>query len=217
MSLDITSDVKPQSRFRIKNSNLIRELSRRVHFNAAELDAIVIVYFKLLGELSPTAQYISRQQFRSVFYHCFDMPEDFLIERIMFALDNGITPYVTLETWIKTMSLFLRSNLEEQIVFCFTVYDILADGVIRRDQLIALMRKSMFKKHAEDVAEAVMDFVDMIIRKMDLDIDGAISFKEYREAVLQQPALLQCFGQCLPDRASIHTYLSTFTHKIGKF
>lgn len=217
MSFDITSDVKAQTRFRNKHLTKIRELTRRVRFDTTELDVIVIVYFKLLCALGPNHTFISRYQFRSVLYKVFDMPEDFLIERIMAALDKGITPFVTLETWINAMSLFLRGNLEERMQYAFACYDILGDGMIRRDQLITLMKRSFVKPQVEDVEELVKDFVDMIIKKMDIDSDGLISYADFSETVRQQPALLECFGQCLPDRASVNAFLSTFTHKITKF
>lgn len=217
MSVDLTSDVKSQTRFRNKHSKKIRELARRVRFDSTELDIIVIVYFKLLNDLGSNASYITRYQFRSILYKCFDMPEDFLIERIMVALDKGITPFVTLETWVQTMSIFLRGTLDERMQYAFAAYDILGDGLIRRDQLITLMRKSFIKQQIEDVEEAVKDFVDMLIKKMDVDTDGLISYADFSETVRNQPALLECFGQCLPDRASINAFLSTFTHKITKF
>lgn len=212
MSIDITSDIKVQTRFRNKHQKKVKEILKRTHFDSTELDVICLIYLKLLSDQEPGAVYIMRHQLRTVLYECLDMPDDFLVDRIMVALDKGITPYVTLETWIMTMSLYLRGTLEEKMLYCFTVYDIFGDGIIRRDQLITLSKKCIFK-----AVEDVEDFVDLLIRKMDADLDGALSYRDYCESVEAQPLLLECFGHCLPDRADVNSFLSTFTHKISKF
>lgn len=217
MSLDTTSELKTQVRFRSKNLKKFKELLRKTYFDAVELDAIFMIYFKLQCDLGPSAQHISRMQFRSVLYKCFDMAEDCLIDRIMVALDKGVTPFVTVETWSQTMSLYLRGTLDERIVYCFVVYDIIGNGQIRRDQIIALMRKSIIKHHSEDVEEAIKDFADIIIKKFDVDLDGAISFRDFQETVKQQPALLESLGPCIPNREAINAFLSTFTQNIVKF
>lgn len=39
----------------------------------------------------------------------------------MVALDRGTSPYVTMATFAKAMSLYLRGDLEERITYAFTV------------------------------------------------------------------------------------------------
>lgn len=221
MATDTTCDTvtaKAAVRFRNKHQTKIRELAKRVHFDAYELDIIVLIYFKLMEDLGPGAAHISRHQFRSVLYQVFDMPDDYLIDRINVALDKGLTTFVTLETWTLAMSMFLRGTGEERMRYCFAAYDILGEGLIRRDQIIQLIKHSaVIKQQVEDVEEAVKDLADLLIKKLDLDLDGAISFRDYSATVLGQPLLLECFGHVLPDRAALNGFLTTFTHKIFKF
>lgn len=214
MSLDLSCDSMEETRFRNKIAPILKQLIKKTHFNEIELKSILLIYFKLQKDGGEKQNYISRVQFSSIFHICFDMPEDVLMERIFVALDKGITPYVTLETWAQTMSLFLRGSLDEKIIYCFTVYDLLGEGLIKRDNMIFLMRKTVVKE--EDVEEAVIDLVDIIIKKMDLDHDGMISFKDYRDTVKKNPLMLQCFGQCLPSRTSVLTFTHTFTDKLRK-
>lgn len=46
---------------------------------------------------------------------------------------------------------------------------------------------------------------------MDIDLDGAISFADYKETVRRQPLLLEFLGQCIPERESIAAFVTTFT------
>ena len=216
MAVDTTCEFKSQARFRNKNSKTIKEMAKKTRFDNQEFDSVCLVYFKLQEELGPTATNITRMQFRSVLYQVFNMPEDSMIERIMVVLDKNITPYVTLETWLVAMSIYLRGTLNEKIAYCFAAYDIIGDGIIKRDQIIALMRNTIIKHQVEDVEEAVKDFVDIIIKKFDIDLDGAISLNDFKTTIQQNPALLETFGQCLPDRAAVFGFLTTFTHKINK-
>lgn len=56
----------------------------------------------------------------------------------------------------------------------------------------------------------------MLTKKMDLDRDGKISFNDYKQSVVKQPMLLEVFGQCLPTRESIYSFMTTFSDKPGK-
>lgn len=216
-TIDTTSAVKDQKRFRAKHASKLRELEKKLHFHTDELDALILIYFKLNCDLNRKSKYISRIQFRDILYKCFNMPDHSMMERIMVAIDRGVTPYITVETWLRTMSLFLRGTLKEKIRFCFVAYDLLGEGLIKRDQMIQLMRHTMIKHHVEDTEEAVKDFVDILIKKLDVDLDGSISFDDYEQTVLKQPLMLECLGQCLPDRASIFTFQLTFSVIQPKF
>lgn len=215
--MDVTIDQKILNRFRSKHQRNIQNLAHRSNFDITELDIMVSIYVKLMEDNGPNATHMSRTQLRSMMYQVFDMPDDTLIERIMVAIDRGTTPYIKLSTFVMTMSIYLRGTLADRMKYCYAVYDLSGEGLIKRDQLIVLLKNAVVKHHAEDVEEAVKDMVDMLIKKVDLDLDGAISFKDYSETVIAQPALLEVFGHCLPNRASVNAFLHTFTHKIDKF
>lgn len=215
--MDTTLDPKILNRFRSKHQRAIQNLAHRVNFDSTEIDVMVSIYVKLMEDNGPGATHKSRTQFRSMLYQVFDMPEDYLIDRIMVAVDRGTTPYIKLSTFVTTMSVYLRGSLADRIKYCYAVYDLSGEGMIRRDQLILLVRNSVIKLHPEDVEEIVKDMVDMLIKKVDLDLDGLISLQDYTDTVMAQPQLLEIFGHCLPSRESVNAYLHTFTHKIEKF
>lgn len=57
----------------------------------------------------------------------------------------------------------------------------------------------------------------MVLKKMDVDKSGVISYENYRAAVTNQPLLMESFGQCLPDRLSTQSFLTTFTPNRERF
>lgn len=224
MSLDSTLDSGEEIRFLNKISTTIRQLVRQTHFTTRELEVVLLIYYKLLkedddngGARFSARKGITRHQFTTVFDTVFGMTDNAMLRRVMTALDKGASSYVTMETWAKTMSLFLRGSFEEKMRYCFDVYDIQAEGMIRRDHMMLLLRSAFIKHVDEEVEEAVKDMVDIMLHKMDLDRDGAISFEDYRESVRRSPELLECFGQALPDRGHIYAFSRTFLERVRKF
>lgn len=197
-----------------QHKDILKKPEPHWHFDRNELNCIAIIYYKLQRDAGcDIKKELPSKSFDMVLHKAFGMADDALVQRIFSALDQ-ITSTVSLKKWIGAMSIFLRGTFEEQIQYCFKVYDMSEKGFIRRDQMIHLMRKFVYKHHEEDVEEAVKDLVDIIIKKVDVDRDGMISFEDYQQTVLKKPMLLECFGQCLPDIHHINAFLTTFTDKI---
>lgn len=216
MSLQITLEPSEELKLR-QQSKLIKELVRETHFSLIEVEALCVIYFKFLNENNVKRSQLDRMQFRAMFHSCFHINDDFLIDRAFVYLDKGTTTYVTLDTFVKTMSIFLRGSLDEKMKYCFAVYDLNGDGKIKRNEVILLFGKCFIGEYEEDVELAVKDLADIMVRKMDLDTDGIITFEDYRQSVLRQPELLECFGRCLPERVCAYTFLQTFTNENTRF
>lgn len=60
------------------------------------------------------------------------------------------------------------------------------------------------------------DLVDVILKKMDIDRDGKLSYNDYKTSVLKNPMLLESLGPVLPPRPFTLGFLTTFTKKYGK-
>lgn len=163
MSYDSTSDARKEERFLRKYKPLLKKLQKQVHFDLKELELISIIYFKIQQESEDNLEWISRDQFRHIFYTAFNMFDDQIIKRIFVGLDKGITPYVTLETWIKTLSLFLRGTLDEKIKYCFICYDYLGQGLITYQFIKQYLKNTLIKGKREDID----DLIDLVLQKMD--------------------------------------------------
>nr|CAI5841546.1 unnamed protein product [Callosobruchus analis] len=214
---DATLNSLEESRFLKKTKDIASELEKVTHLSFVEIQMLLILYYKLQKKNHREVKDIkdggvSKLQFAEVMHKCLQMTDSRMTTNIITAMDKtSRSRYITMETWIKTLSLFLRGTLEEQILFCFNVYDTTNSGLLTRDVLFRFLRHSMFSVSGEgDAEEAVKDLLDIIIKKMDLDRDNKISFNDYREFVLKNPQWLEFLGPCLPDRQSIYAFQTTF-------
>lgn len=215
-------DAKALHNFMAKHKLRIRDLRNQTHFDATELNSIVEIYFHVMsadqGSGGGAATHMIRRQFRAFLHVVLGMPEDEWIERILTTLDGGLlvasnqTTSVSLETWVRSMSLFLHGTLDERMRYCYRVYDLLGHGGITHEHLSILMRNPVVCKYVEDAEEATKDIIDELILLLDRDLDGAISYEDYSTVVREKPALLEAIGRVLPERATVHAFVATFTH-----
>lgn len=208
---ETTSELNIQSRFRFRHANEIKSILKQYPIPSTTFDALFLIYFKLWEQHQNPSNYILRSQFSDVLYKCFNMPDDFLVDQIQMALDKGASANVTLKTWMKAMYIFLNGTLDEKIEYCFAVYDAVGRGILERSQIIKLLKNCFTKKDDEEGDEGLNEFADVVIKKMDIDLDGAISFADYKDSVRKQPLLLEFLGQCIPERESIAAFVTTFT------
>lgn len=206
-------DPMEETRIKKKYSTLIRELTKKYHFTQVEVESLILIYHKIRKDGDIKQSGITKVQFLDVLHNGFDMTEDTLIDRIFTALESHGTAHgniISMETWISAMSLFLRGTLEEKIDHCFAVYNLMGDGMLGRDSIFTLLRKSLISSGSDDDAEeSAKDMVEILTKKMDIDRDGKISFNDYKTTVMYQPMLLECFGQCLPSRTAVHAFATT--------
>lgn len=73
-------------------------------------------------------------------------------------------------------------------------------------------RNSLVKQpQEEDPDEGVKDLVELVLRKLDYDKDGKVSFPDFHEAVSKEPLFLEAFGQCLPSEPAAVAFLATLS------
>ncbi|CAG9807401.1 unnamed protein product [Chironomus riparius] len=210
---DRTCDSVEEWSFLNYHKDTLKKPEPKWHFDKDELNAIAMIYFKLQRDAGcEIKQELPSKSFDTVLHKAFGMADNALIQRMFGALQ--ITSSTSLKKWIGAMSLFLRGTLDEQIEYCFKIYDLTGKRVIRREQMIHLMRKFVYKHQEEDVEEAVKDLVDIVIKKLDADRDGIVSYENFKLSIHKRPMLLECFGQCLPDKMHVYAFLTTFTDKI---
>ncbi|XP_026730527.1 EF-hand calcium-binding domain-containing protein 1-like [Trichoplusia ni] len=218
-SLDSTLDPMEEIRFRKKHGAMWVEIQKDTHFSFDELEQIMVIFFKIQkrDEKSPGTDLISRGHFRDVLHNGLGMTDAYMMERVMVALDRGTSPFVTMATFAKAMSLYLRGDLDERISYAFTCYDLLGEGHLRRETMYQLMKKSLAKSSRDDdVEEAVKELVDIMLKRMDPDLDGVINFTDFRDSVTKTPSLLESLGYCLPERPAVFAFIATWCPKWGK-
>jgi Ca2+-binding EF-hand superfamily protein len=211
---DLTCDNAEEFSFLNYHANTIKKPDVTWHFDREELTAIAMMYFKLQRDVDDNMKReLPIASFADVLQKTFGMyPDEVLQHRIFAAFELKST--VPLKKWISIMSLFLRGTLKEKIEYCFRVYDIHDKEGIQREQAISLAKKFFYSRHIEDNDEIVKDFTELLFDKLDLDRDKIISLEDYRAAIMKRPILLECFGQCLPERQIVYAFQMTFTDKI---
>ncbi|XP_063727931.1 calaxin-like [Symsagittifera roscoffensis] len=170
-----------------------------VRFSKCEVENLL----KLFSKCSRDAEKMDRMRFRDVLHNMFEMTDDMLMDRTFKAFDRDNDSLISKEEWVKGMSIYLKGSLEEQAKFCFDVYSMSAvnatESVISREDIHSMLKHCLVKQPTEeDPDEGVKDLVDLMLKKMDFDKDGRLSYEEYRRSVVEDPLLLEAFGPCLP-------------------
>lgn len=210
MSIPVTVELVDEFFLRNHHDRL-RTLSKVTHFTNNEIDALAVIYSKFLNEFGVKREQMERAQLRAFFHSTFRICDDFIIDRVFVYVDKSRTPFVSVEMWIKTLSLFLRGTLEEKMEYCFFTYDLSGVRRIKRNDIFKLLRKCLISKKDEDIELMVKDLADILMRKLDIDGDGEISFEDYSQSVREQREILEIFGRCLPDITSAVGFMHTFT------
>ncbi|KAL6428768.1 hypothetical protein ACFW04_007972 [Cataglyphis niger] len=207
---------------------VIESLKKKTRFSRVELDNLCKFYKKLTTNSNqqqversifidrrpqsrPAVEGIDRSIFRELLHNTFHViTEDTLVERLFCCWDREIEGVIRLEPWIMGLDVFLRGNLRDRITFCFRVYDLNNDGYITKDEIFQLLKNCLIKQPGEeDPDEGVKDLSELALRKLDVDHDGKISFRDYEIAIKEEPLLLEAFGQCLPTEESCSAFLAT--------
>ncbi|KAM3967862.1 calaxin [Aphomia sociella] len=205
-------------------------LLRTTRFNKNELEALFTMYRKLvtaaqsivpttaIGQQPTKLDGIDQNTFRDVMHNTFDLvTEEAILERMWVTWERGASGgegALKFEAWVKGLSVLLRGTDEERRAHCFAVYDLNNDGFISKDEMFVLLKNSLLKQPGdEDPDEGVRELVELVLKKLDVDKDGRVSHEDYREAVEQEPLLLEAFGQCLPTRRQASAFLKTLSSK----
>ncbi|XP_012219772.1 calaxin [Linepithema humile] len=206
---------------------VIESLKKKTRFSRVELDNLCKLYKKLTSNSSQQVEQsasigkkpqsrsviegIDRTIFRELLHNTFHViTEDSLVERLFCCWDREIEGVIRLEPWIIGLDVFLRGSLRDKITFCFRVYDLNNDGYITKDEIFQLLKNCLIKQPGEeDPDEGVKDLSELALKKLDVDHDGKISFRDYETAIKEEPLLLEAFGQCLPTEESCASFLTT--------
>lgn len=142
----------------------------------------------------------NRNQFREILHKTFKMTEDLLMDRIFKTFDRSNDGSVNECEWVEGLAVFLRGDIEDKIDYTFDIYDINSDGYISRDEMFQLLKTCQVRQSTEeDPDEGIKDLVEIAVRKMDHDKDSRLSKKDFHDSIMEEPLLLEAFGQCLPN------------------
>lgn len=141
-----------------------------------------------------------------------DVDDSTLLDRMFSMFEIDRTRLMNVSSLIQALSLLLKGSQQEQIDFCFEVYDLNGNGVISRTEMMTLLEEALsYAVLAEaDQAASTKALVNVVLDKFDLDLDGRIDRHEYAKVVLKNPLLLEAFGKVLPSIAAFEAGLVAF-------
>ncbi|KAG7317146.1 hypothetical protein KOW79_019444 [Hemibagrus wyckioides] len=190
--------------------NLAETLSKQVkHFNKTEAECLIQLFNTLLGEQTErkAPNGLDRGKFRNILHNTFGLTDDMIMDRVFRAFDKDNDSYISVKEWIEGLAVFLRGTLNEKIKFCFDVYDLNGDGYISREEMFHMLKSSLIRQLTEeDPDEGIKDLVEIILKKMDYDHDGRLSYSDFEKAVREENLLLEAFGSCLPEAKCIQAF-----------
>ncbi|KAL6085181.1 hypothetical protein STEG23_032196 [Scotinomys teguina] len=196
---------------------LVESISKTVKtFKKKEIECLICLFYSVVGRPSGklTNAKLDCNTFRGVLHNIFGMTDDMLMNRVFFVFDKDSDNYVSVQEWVKGLSVFLRGTFEEKIKFCFEVYYLTGDGYISREKIFDMLKNSLSQQSPEeDNDEGIRELVDISLKKMDHDNDGKISFADFEKSVRKDRLLLEAFGPCLPDAKFLSRLPSVIAYK----
>ncbi|CAG9863761.1 unnamed protein product [Phyllotreta striolata] len=210
---DVTLNSMEETRFIALHQAMAVAFSKQYRFSYEEVISLLLMYYKMQKFENYDPKGITRDQFMELCHCALDLTNIDSLTRIVACLDDKTRDlYISKEFFIKAMSLLLRGTMEEKMAFCFKVYDAAQAGVLAKENVFKLLRTAIKSASGEsDAEEMAKDMVEVVLKKLDLDRDGKISFNDYRFNVLKQPLLLEFLGQCFPTKHTVHKFMATFT------
>ncbi|KAG8225821.1 hypothetical protein J437_LFUL005628 [Ladona fulva] len=199
-------DVYLAGRLKRKHAKLLEQLKKKTKFSENELLTLTVLFYKI-NEIGP----INRRLFRVILHNCLDITDATLLDRIFIAVDTSSDNFIDMSEFICGLSIFLRGSLKEKIEYCFSVFDVVGEGRISRDQMNQLLKNCIVHtSSSEEAEESAKDLVDHLLKHSDKDNDGRMSLEDFSSIVTVEPLLLEALGTCLPTREAADAFQVIF-------
>ncbi|KAL7300722.1 hypothetical protein TKK_0006701 [Trichogramma kaykai] len=216
--VDLRNNSSAETVFRRKNSDLIAKLAKETLFNEREVTQLAVLHKKISSTRGP----LTRQVFRDVFHGGLDFTENLrhlLIDRIYGHFNKTNKLKLPIEHWVSGLSTIFRAPLPDKTKFAYKIYDLMRSNKITKEQMFPMLRGCMIKLPPEDDAdETVRDMIDLLLKSLDVDRDGEISYEDFSSVVLDNYDLyLESMGPVFPSREAAHAFMTTFTDELNKF
>lgn len=193
-----------------KQQKLTEDLVKKCRFRKGEIECLLKEYGDIVGSSKPNGDQVklNRNKFRDILHEEFEFTDDVIMDNVFRAFDVDSDSSISMEEWVKGLSIFLRGELEEKAKFCFTVYDLNSDGYISREEIFLWLKKTLITQVSdEDPDEGVKDLVEIALKKMDKDNDHRICFQDFVDSVHDDENLmLEYLGSCLPDAKCVRAF-----------
>ncbi|XP_075245476.1 calaxin-like [Convolutriloba macropyga] len=151
---------------------------------------------------------LDKMRFRDILIEHFEFTDSILMDQVFKTFDLDSDGFVTVEEWVKGMSVFLRGSSTEQAQFCFKTYDMKLENFLTRDVMFTLLKNCLADRGAQELGEddpeeGVKDLIETVLKKMDLDKDTKVGFDDYKTSCDHERLLLEFLGEVLPEKRQV--------------
>uniref|UniRef100_A0A3Q3C2P9 EF-hand domain-containing protein n=1 Tax=Haplochromis burtoni TaxID=8153 RepID=A0A3Q3C2P9_HAPBU len=133
-------------------------------------------------------------RFLSILHSIFGLIDDRITGRVFTTFDKDKDGVVGMEEWIEGTA---HSHTLTHVAYL--MYDLNGDNAISREEMLDFLKERLIRRPNEDPDEGIKDLVEIILKKMDYDLDANVSFKYFEKVVKDENLFLELFGHCLPD------------------
>uniref|UniRef100_A0A3Q4GHK2 Calaxin n=1 Tax=Neolamprologus brichardi TaxID=32507 RepID=A0A3Q4GHK2_NEOBR len=144
-------------------------------------------------------------KFLSILHSIFGLIDDRITGRVFTTFDKDKDGVVGMEEWIEGTACFSSG-----------MYGLNGDNAISREEMLDFLQERLIRWPNEDPDEGIKDLVEIILKKMDYDLDANVSFKYFEKVVKDENLLLESFGHCLPDFRVIFNEKAILHHAYAK-
>ena len=96
---------------------------------------------------------MERVELSAILFTHFSLNDKRFFERIFKTFDIEKDGVVSRGEWVRGMSIFLLGTGQEQILYCFTVYDMNGDGFITKEEMTTLLQDCLKMTGLEEEGE----------------------------------------------------------------
>uniref|UniRef100_A0A3Q2VLT7 EF-hand domain-containing protein n=1 Tax=Haplochromis burtoni TaxID=8153 RepID=A0A3Q2VLT7_HAPBU len=138
-------------------------------------------------------------RFLSILHSIFGLIDDRITGRVFTTFDKDKDGVVGMEEWIEGTACFSSAHSHTLTHVAYLMYDLNGDNAISREEMLDFLKERLIRRPNEDPDEGIKDLVEIILKKMDYDLDANVSFKYFEKVVKDENLFLELFGHCLPD------------------
>ena len=132
-----------------EESGICKRLAQETHFSLKEVKNLV-EFHRSETELLDQMEF---SEFTGILLTHFGINDKRIYERIFKTFDINKDTFISRSEWVRGMNIFLLGDGEEQIAYCFSVYDLYGEGCITKEGMTTLLQNSLKLTGMEEEGE----------------------------------------------------------------
>ena len=93
----------------------------------------------------PGTDRLDKMKLRDILIEHFEFTDSILMDQVFKTFDTDSDGFLTIDEWVKGMSVFLRGSTADQSQFCFKTYDMKLEGSLTRCVLAVITLSLVFE------------------------------------------------------------------------